>query len=148
MKAGSGGNTRPRCAPRKACRFSLFRLNSPPLGLGTRGVRYTCAPAKRKFKIERKKLVTIPLYPPRVTLPERLMLLRTFEHVRRLSRIVGFLTLLLIGIVMLITCARLAGDSSRVGVARGGIRLGQAAHGPNQASRLTSAQCSLAIRKE
>lgn len=36
-------------------------------------------------------------------LPESLMLLRTVEQVRRLSRIVGGFTLLLIGVVMLIT---------------------------------------------
>ena len=41
--------------------------------------------------------------PSRGLLPERLMLLRTVEQVRRLSRIVGGFTLLLIGIVMLVT---------------------------------------------
>ena len=42
-------------------------------------------------------------YSSRGLLPESLMLLRTVEQVRRFSRIAGGFTLLLIGIVMLVT---------------------------------------------
>jgi hypothetical protein len=59
--------------------------------------------AKRKSKIKAEEIVHYSSRSSRGLLPESLMLLRTVEQVRRLSRIAGGFTLLLIGIVMLVT---------------------------------------------
>jgi putative transmembrane protein PGPGW len=59
--------------------------------------------AKRKFKIRAEETGDYSSLSSRGLLPESFMLLRTVEQVRRLSRIVGGFTLLLIGVVMLIT---------------------------------------------
>jgi hypothetical protein len=59
--------------------------------------------AKRKFKIRADRTGDNSSFPCRGLHPESLMILRTVEQVRRLSRIVGGFTLLLIGIVMLVT---------------------------------------------
>ncbi len=91
--------------------------------------------------------MTIPHFPLEGPLPESLMFLRTVEQVRRLSRIVGGFTLLLIGVVMLVTPGTgVAGNLSRVGVTGGGIRLGQAAHGPHQARGRTRSRRRLAVQ--
>jgi hypothetical protein len=59
--------------------------------------------AERKSKIRAEEIGDYSSFSPRGLLPESLMILRTVEQVRRLSRIVGGFTLLLIGIVMLVT---------------------------------------------
>jgi uncharacterized protein (TIGR02611 family) len=60
-------------------------------------------PAKRKSKIKADETDDYSFFSSRGLHPESFMILRTVEQVRRLSRIVGGFTLLLIGIVMLVT---------------------------------------------
>ncbi len=125
-----------------------FRFNSVSLGLDTRGFRSTCARRGESSKLGRKKLVTIPLYPPED--PSRKT--HAPSHCRTSSPFIANR-----GRIHAIadrhrhaghSGARLAGDFSRAGLAGGRICLGQAADGPHQASGRTNAQCGLAIRKE
>jgi uncharacterized protein (TIGR02611 family) len=59
--------------------------------------------AKRESKIKADETGDYSFFSSRGLHPESFMILRTVEQVRRLSRIVGGFTLLLIGIVMLVT---------------------------------------------
>jgi uncharacterized protein (TIGR02611 family) len=59
--------------------------------------------AKRKSKIKAEETGDHSSFSSRGLHPESFMILRTVEQVRRLSRIIGGFTLLLIGIVMLVT---------------------------------------------
>jgi uncharacterized protein (TIGR02611 family) len=59
--------------------------------------------AKRESKIKAEETGDYSFFSSRGLHPESFMILRTVEQVRRLSRIVGGFTLLLIGIVMLVT---------------------------------------------
>jgi putative transmembrane protein PGPGW len=59
--------------------------------------------AKWKSKIRVEETGDYSSFSSRGPLPESFMILRTVEQVRRLSRIAGGFTLLLIGIVMLVT---------------------------------------------
>ena len=59
--------------------------------------------AKRESKIKAEETGDYSSFSSRGLHPEDFMILRTVEQVRRLSRIVGGFTLLLIGIVMLVT---------------------------------------------
>ncbi len=63
-------------------------------------------------------------------------MLTTVEQVRRIFRIVAGFTLLLVGVVMLVTPGPgLAGDLSRSRAARRGICLGAPSDGPDEARR-------------
>jgi uncharacterized protein (TIGR02611 family) len=59
--------------------------------------------ARRESKIKAEETGDYSFFSSRGLHPESFMILRTVEQVRRLSRIVGGFTLLLIGIVMLVT---------------------------------------------
>ena len=59
--------------------------------------------AKRQSKIKAERTGDYSSFSIGGLHPENLMILRTVEQVRRLSRIIGGFTLLLIGIVMLVT---------------------------------------------
>jgi uncharacterized protein (TIGR02611 family) len=59
--------------------------------------------AKRKSKIRADETGEYSSISSRGLQPESFMILRTVEQVRRLSRVVGGFTLLLIGVVMLVT---------------------------------------------
>jgi hypothetical protein len=59
--------------------------------------------AKRESKIKADETGDYSFFSSRGLHPESFMILSTVEQVRRLSRIVGGFTLLLIGIVMLVT---------------------------------------------
>jgi uncharacterized protein (TIGR02611 family) len=59
--------------------------------------------AKRESKIKANETGDYSFFSSGGLHPESFMILRTVEQVRRLSRIVGGFTLLLIGIVMLVT---------------------------------------------
>jgi tellurite resistance protein TerC len=70
---------------------------------GHTGIPAPLHAAERKSKIRAEETGDHSSFSSRGLLPESLMILRTVEQVRRFSRIIGGFTLLLIGIVMLVT---------------------------------------------
>ena len=65
--------------------------------------QHTCVLLSESPKLEMEEIGDYSSLSSRGLLPESFMILRTVEQVRRLSRIVGGFTLLLIGVVMLVT---------------------------------------------
>jgi Putative transmembrane protein (PGPGW) len=91
-----------RCDQNAAKNF-LSQIQQLAVTVGHKRTPPLLRAAKRKSKIAAGETGDYSSFSSRGPLPESLMLLRTVEQVRRLSRIVGGFTLLLIGIVMLVT---------------------------------------------